>query len=214
MLLEVLKNKINPTPKELDTIDWIDKLEYQHKASLPKFDLRWQLETFPEAKSLIKANLEKEITKCEADIAEADRLQPIFDDIIYRRSSQKDESFWHALVEILYLNPLRIEQRKLLKRDLMYLSMLKGKSKTDNPIGVTPQEISRAKEYPLTDLIEFNKHNTAICPFHTEKTPSLHYYRKSNTCHCFGACQKSFDSIEVYRRLNNCSFVEAVRKLQ
>jgi len=210
---EILRYKLFPTPADLDFLDWIDKLEAQHKASLPKFDIRWQIETFPEAKDIIRQKLLEEVVLCEADIARADTLQTELDDLIYRKSPQKDEEFWHAVVETLYLNPLRINQRKILKRDLMYLSMLSGKSSTSNPLSVTPDEIAKAKLYPITDLIDF-KRNTAICPFHSEKTGSLHYYQLSNTCHCFGACQKSFDSIEVYRLLNNVSFVEAVRKLQ
>jgi hypothetical protein len=204
----ILRTKISE-----DEIDWVDRLEIQHKLSLPKFDLRWQIETFPEAKEIIKAMLQKEVELCEKDIANANTLQTTLDDLIYRKAPKKDEPYWTALVEVLYLNPLRINQRKILKRDLMYLSMLSGKSSTSNPLSVTPEEIARAKDFPITTLIDF-KHNQAICPFHSEKTPSLHYYPQSNTCHCFGACQKSFDSIEAYKILNNCSFVEAVRKLQ
>lgn len=208
-----MKNIIREKISE-DEVDWVDRLELQHRASLPKFDIRWQIETFPEAKAFIKQKLLDEIALCEKDIKQADELQTYCDDLIYRKSPKRDEWFWNALVEVLYLNPLRIEQRKILKRDLMYISMLSGKSSTRNPIGVTPLEIAKAKEFPISELIEFNKHHQAICPFHNERTASLHYYQKSNTAHCFGACQKTFDSIEAYRKLNNCSFVEAVRKLQ
>jgi hypothetical protein len=216
---ELLRYEYYKPTKEMEKLDeenYLDNLERQHKASLPKFDLRWQIETFPEAKSIIVQKLQEEVALCEKDIAEAERLESYCDDLIYRKSPKKDEEFWHALVEVLYLNPLRLEQRKILKRDLMYLSMFEGKSSTSNPLSVTPAEIAKAKDYPVTDLIDFGRKNsnTAICPFHTEKTGSLHYYPKTNTCHCFGACGKTFDSIEVYKKLNNCSFVEAVRKLQ
>lgn len=74
-------------------------------------------------------------------------------------------------------------------------------------------KLLRAKDYPIDSLLEFNM-NKARCPFHNEKTPSLHYYRNTNTCYCFGGCGKAFDSIDIYRKLYNCSFKEALEKLQ
>jgi len=73
-------------------------------------------------------------------------------------------------------------------------------------------KIERAKSYPIDELIEF-KQNKTHCIFHNEKTPSMVYYPKTNTCYCFG-CGKVADSIAVYRQINNCSFIEAIKKLQ
>lgn len=75
----------------------------------------------------------------------------------------------------------------------------------------TSDMVSRAKEYPITNLLEF-KQNKAICPFHNEKTPSFQYYPDTNTCYCFG-CNQVADSIEVYKKINNCSFIEAVNRI-
>lgn len=73
-------------------------------------------------------------------------------------------------------------------------------------------EISRAKAYPIQNLISFTRYK-ACCIWHNEKTPSLQYYPKNNVVHCFG-CGKHADAIDVYRQLHNCSFKEAVQKLQ
>ncbi len=73
-------------------------------------------------------------------------------------------------------------------------------------------EIQRAKSYPIDQLIDFKK-NKACCPFHNEKTPSLHYYRENNSVYCFG-CAKYGDAIDVYRQLHNCSFKQAIKALQ
>lgn len=191
----------------------MDLIEMDWKKSLPKFDTRYLIETFPEAKDLIIDKLQREINKAQEDIEEAKRLEPIYEDIIYRKSPKKDEDFWRDVCRILWLDPLRVEQVKTIKKNTMFLSMLKGESKTKNPIGVTPMEIARAKDHPITNLVEF-KRGVACCFAHNEKTPSLHYYPKNNTCHCFGACGKSFDAIDVYRHLYKCSFVEAVRNLK
>jgi len=72
--------------------------------------------------------------------------------------------------------------------------------------------VTNARAYPITNLMEFKK-NTARCPFHNEKTPSLHYYPKTNTCYCFGGCGKSYDAIDIYSKLNGVKFREAVEQL-
>jgi len=75
-------------------------------------------------------------------------------------------------------------------------------------------EIEKAKQVPITRITNmFNKRNDAICcPFHNEKTPSFHYFIKTNTCYCFG-CNKFADSIDMYRHEHSCGFVEAIREL-
>jgi 5S rRNA maturation endonuclease (ribonuclease M5) len=75
----------------------------------------------------------------------------------------------------------------------------------------TSDKVTRAKEYPISNLMEF-KHNKAICPFHNEKSGSFTYYPENNTAYCFG-CSKVADSIEVYKKLNDCSFMEAVEEI-
>jgi hypothetical protein len=71
----------------------------------------------------------------------------------------------------------------------------------------------KAKQKPITDLIEFNRGGVRKCLWHSEKTGSLKYYPKNNKVHCFGACGRSFDSIDVLMRLKNISFKEAVVEL-
>lgn len=78
-------------------------------------------------------------------------------------------------------------------------------------------KILRAKSYPMDKLIAFVEQgadrNKACCPWHNEKTPSLHYYKKSNSAYCFGGCGRSYDSIDAYMLLHNCDFKTAVREL-
>lgn len=73
-------------------------------------------------------------------------------------------------------------------------------------------KILKAKDYLITDLIKFEK-NKSNCIWHNEKTPSLNYYTNTNSVYCFG-CGKSGDAIDVYRQINNCTFKEAIEKLQ
>lgn len=74
-------------------------------------------------------------------------------------------------------------------------------------------DIARAKSCPITDMLKFNREHKALCIWHNEKTPSLHYYKKNNTVYCFGGCGKAADAIDVYRKLHGSTFGEAVKAL-
>jgi hypothetical protein len=74
-------------------------------------------------------------------------------------------------------------------------------------------KVLRAKLYPIDSLVEFNYEHKARCLWHNESTGSMHYYSENNKVHCFG-CGKTADSIDVYKQLHNCSFIEAVKELQ
>lgn len=91
--------------------------------------------------------------------------------------------------------------------------------KENTPVSYAPRthnsadsNISRAKSYPITEMIAFNHAHKARCPWHAEDTPSMHYYKKTNTVYCFG-CGKHGDAIDVYRAIHGCSFTVALKKL-
>ena len=110
----------------------------------------------------------------------------------------------------------RGERLSLWKSVLFHDKYIKSIEDTQNYTNITPTkkstDILTAKSYPITNLLKFI-FNKAICPFHNENTPSLHYYRESNSCWCFGSCGRRYDSIDIYMKLYNVSFTEAVKKL-
>lgn len=75
-------------------------------------------------------------------------------------------------------------------------------------------DIENAKAYPIDQILDFNREKKAMCPFHNEKTASLHYYAETNTTYCFGGCGKSFDAVDIYQKKFNVSFKEAVNELK
>lgn len=79
------------------------------------------------------------------------------------------------------------------------------------PGSITDEDIEAAKAYPIEELIEGVDRNTAICPFHQEKTPSLHI--KNNKAYCYGSCKKTWDTVSFLMQKEGISFVEAVRRL-
>lgn len=78
---------------------------------------------------------------------------------------------------------------------------------------ITSDKVMNARTYPITELIKFNKEKKAECPFHAEKTPSLHYYPKTNTTYCFGGCGKRYDAIDICQKIRHATFIEAVKFL-
>ena len=76
---------------------------------------------------------------------------------------------------------------------------------------ITDHEIQAAREYPITDLIEFKRRKCrCINPAHDDKRPSMSY--KRNRVKCF-SCQWTGDSIDVVMLQENLTFIEAVRRL-
>ncbi len=54
---------------------------------------------------------------------------------------------------------------------------------------------------------------TGLCPFHTDRNPSLVVFTASGTFHCFG-CGKRGDAITFVREIEGLSFREALERLE
>lgn len=75
-------------------------------------------------------------------------------------------------------------------------------------------DVGRAKEFPIPEMIKFDFNRSAKCLWHAENTPSLHYYPQDNHLYCFGGCGRGYDAIDVYMKIHSVGFREAVKKLQ
>lgn len=75
--------------------------------------------------------------------------------------------------------------------------------------GITPDMIERAKQYPIEQLLEV-KYGKALCINHQESHPSMNCKNNYAFCH---ACGWKGSVIDVYMKLNNCSFQETIRRL-
>ncbi|MBC7251423.1 MAG: DNA primase [Anaerolineae bacterium] len=62
-------------------------------------------------------------------------------------------------------------------------------------------------------LRKSGRNYVALCPFHTEKTPSFVVFPETQTWHCFGACATGGDIFTFIQKRENMDFPEALRLL-
>ena len=77
-------------------------------------------------------------------------------------------------------------------------------------------ELDKARATPIEEVagklgMRVVRH-TALCPFHNDKNPSLHFHRGKNRYKCF-ACGASGDVVDLVMRYNNVGFKEAVAEI-
>ncbi len=63
----------------------------------------------------------------------------------------------------------------------------------------------------VSNLKKSGRTYKALCPFHSERTPSFAVDPERGTWHCFGACSTGGDVIEFVRRIEHLEFPEALR---
>jgi len=77
--------------------------------------------------------------------------------------------------------------------------------------GIGGDRLQSAKAVPLDVILKFNKQKFAKCPFHTEKTASLHWFGE-NRWKCFG-CGEQGDSIDLVMKMFNLPMKDAIEHL-
>lgn len=77
---------------------------------------------------------------------------------------------------------------------------------------ISEERIQQARDFPITNLIEFNQAGKSMAWCHEDKSPSLSFWRAKNKCRCF-VCNLTFDTIAVLMERDGYSFVDAIKKL-
>jgi hypothetical protein len=149
------------------------------------------------------------------------RLLSLYEQLLEAKDDLKDryrryeESYAadHPYVERAFIasfipdDERRIE--KLQQQLRAILAVAEGKDRRDL---ITPEMIERAREHPIERIIKAEgRRGNVLCIAHDEKHPSMSL--KGNKARCF-ACGYYGDSIDVYQKINQVSFLEAVRALQ
>ena len=179
--------------------------------SLPSWTLFQALSIFPEAKSIVQRELLQERRKTLQVLAQIDAVRDSEADAIKNsvRNYKEMETQVQKLDDLFFYIREGWEER--LERIQFNLRRLHG----NTPKGeIGDAEIAKAKEYPISELIEFRHDGKAKCLWHgPEKTPSLQYYPKENRIYCFSCNGKGWDSVDVVMNQEGVSFVEAVKIL-
>lgn len=192
---------------------WKVKKEWQEelRKSLPKTTSGW-LEIFPEAKKIIPAKIKEWEQKSESArlrVKEALRL-------VETKSAEENRWFWREVIKYTFPPVKELAEAKRHIKRLKWAMPVKSKSKVDN----WNRSIEKAREADIIRLAEgygfrlkkSGQNFFTICPQHGERTPSFCFYPPARY-HCFG-CQINGDQIAFVQMIDNCSFVDAVRKLQ
>lgn len=110
-------------------------------------------------------------------------------------------------------NVYLLKKEELRKQYQPTIRMIEMKRQPITPDRINDIDITRAKEYPLHDLLDTKgKKGNISCPFHEDKTPSFQI-RKDNTYTCY-SCQEHGDSIDLYMKLHNTDFISTVKALR
>jgi hypothetical protein len=168
------------------------------------------LNIFPEGTPLLKRNI-KDVNKIVKEIEPLLRelLQGwigIICSSITDPEKRKKEIQWAG--NTFYNKPLQKFESMIKKWERM-LMVTELREVGKEVVGLN---IARAKEYPISRLIEINRAGFAKCPFHNEKTASLKVWEKENRWYCFG-CNERGDVIDLYMKMNNVDIKTAVKSL-
>lgn len=89
-------------------------------------------------------------------------------------------------------------------------NMVKEKVPDEPRKKFTPEELARARAYPVEMLIRFQPKATAWC--HNDNVASLHHWKDKNLAFCW-PCHKAYGPIEILMQRDGYTFVDAVRSL-
>lgn len=80
-----------------------------------------------------------------------------------------------------------------------------------NKASITDEMIEQAREYPVSDLVEFN-HGKTKCWLHDDNNPSMYHGTRTNKAVC-PVCDRKLGPIDVLMTRDGYTFIEAVKQL-
>lgn len=104
------------------------------------------------------------------------------------------------------------EQLVVESKELRHLTLILKGTYQARPNEITEEMIQHARDYPIEQIIEFDRFGKALAFCHADNHPSLTWHKARNRCTCF-ACGQSFNPIDVLTLRDGFSFRDAVKKL-
>jgi len=176
----------------------------EYKQNKPRYTSSQFLDIFPEAKDYLNNNKLPRLKKQKAKLTKTIRAELVRNYSIW----EEDNFYGWLLREWLSIN--KGEELEEVSKEIKKIEFALA-SKSANKNGITNGMIEIAKNYDWNKLIEVGKNGMTLCPFHSDKRPSM--YIKNNYAFCF-AENKSWDTIAFVMERDGLSFVEAVKILQ
>ena len=201
------------TPEEEKELDHLDSLEFSYKKTTRNPSFAELIDTFPKAIPAARRTAKGMIKELKRGISSLSNFREICNTHVQSVSFKRQPElikYYDELIDKLLQNYEK--EIKKFHYQLTYLDGLSGRREAQ-PQGdtITPERIERAKQYPISDLLEFRR-GTVRCIFHDDARPSLKYYPKDNHVYCFSCCRHE-DAIGVAMALWGLGFKEAVRRL-
>jgi hypothetical protein len=139
--------------------------------------------------------------------------------IIAQKSKPENQWFWEMYVGFWDGKDLMEVEKQI--AHLQYLLALSQdrQNKQISKSRLTDEMVKEVKSKPIEAVVgsvvklkKSGKNSIGLCPFHSEKSPSLYIYTATNSFYCFG-CQKGGNTIKFVMEYYNLSFKEAIKFL-
>ncbi|MFA6652655.1 MAG: CHC2 zinc finger domain-containing protein [Bacteroidales bacterium] len=187
---------------------WEVELEIEWQENLPEYSDWELLDIFPEAKPFYEKELSLLLqVERKLENGARERIGLIKTTAV----NEITDWFRNEVVKVWWLKDLL-----KVKKRIAFLRVLLNPQKPQS--GITAQEIENARKNPKTSIWELAQANRAkftSCPFHKEKTPSMHCWKDKSEVqrfHCFG-CGEKGDIIDFLMKTKNMDFSTAVKVL-
>lgn len=212
--------KIEEAEEELDDIIKTYDMETYQK-NLRKNDSEMVSEFLADKAN--SSTLYQAIKELKLEIIKCKELVQMWSEI-YTEQVKNGEKFYawspHGYYGVSIYYNRAVEQKEKLERQLKILEWQRKicLGKVDDDKLEFAKRIEIAKQVPIGDILQTPESNGSramgfyLCPIHNEKTESLCWYKKDNRFKCFG-CNQGGDVIDLYMKVNNVTFNEAIRQL-
>lgn len=205
--------------EELEYLFMIDKEEIMWKASLPKNSFNEVMNCFPEAIKPARRGLKVQLKFLKQRERDINALQEkYYEDRILKLPWQERNDFQEESDRDFDQMRAKVSSKiKTIMFNLSHLDELEGKAKPRVMGGVSEADVAKAKEVSIMTFISGNvvahrNRAVTICPFHSEKQPSLTIYLDQNSWWCY-SCQSGGSVIDWVMKQQNVDFLSAVKFL-
>lgn len=197
-----------------DDLQSFDRQEREWKESQEDYTFYELIHIFPEAKNVAKRQMKKELADVKIKLSLLALWRENCTKFTNSIRNPREQTSYIKYYDESYDEEYAKLQRKV-KKIMFNLSFLEEK-KVPLGSGVKEEDVVQAKQVPIVSFFsKIHRHGkmaVAICPFHTDKTPSFTIYLNQNTFWCY-SCAYGGTVIDFVMKQQNIDFLPAVKFL-